>query len=77
MTKLLEQALRHIEQLPGDEQDAAAGALLDYIKHRRDIQLTDQQVAEVRRRVADSDRVLVSADAARDRISRLGSSSRS
>jgi hypothetical protein len=29
MTKLLEQALRQIEQLPEEEQDAAAGALLD------------------------------------------------
>jgi hypothetical protein len=50
MTKLLEQALRQIEQLPEAEQDAAAGALLDYVKHMRDMRLTDAQVAEVRRR---------------------------
>jgi hypothetical protein len=29
MTKLLEHALRQVEQLPEGEQDAAAGALLD------------------------------------------------
>jgi hypothetical protein len=56
MTKLLEQALRQIEELPDSEQDAAAGALLDYVKHMRDMRLTDAQVAEVRRRMADPDR---------------------
>ena len=60
MTKLLEQALRQIEQLPDSEQDAAAGALLDYVKHIGDMRLTDAQVAEVRRRMADPDRRLVS-----------------
>ena len=72
MTKLLEQALRQIEQLPDNEQDAAAGALLDYVKHMRDMQLTDEQVAEVRRRMADPDRRLVSHAEARERIARLG-----
>jgi len=64
MTKLLEQALREIEQLPEGEQDAAAGALLDYLKHRLTVQLTDEQVAEVRRRRAGPDRKLVSHDEA-------------
>ena len=45
MTKLLEQALRQVEQLPEGEQDAAAGALLDYVKHMRDMRLTDAHVA--------------------------------
>jgi hypothetical protein len=36
MTKLLDQALRQIEHLTEDEQDAAAGALLDYVKHTRE-----------------------------------------
>jgi hypothetical protein len=35
--------------------------------------LTDEQVAEVRRRIADSDRVLLSRIEARERIERLGS----
>jgi hypothetical protein len=77
MTKLLEQALRQIEQLPDGEQDAAAGALFDYIRHRRDIQLTDEQVAEARLRLADPNRKLVSHDEARVRVSRLGSKSAS
>jgi hypothetical protein len=73
MTKLLEQALRQIEQLPEGEQDAAAGALLDYIKHMHEVRLTDAQVAEVRRRRVDPGRTLVSLAEARERIARLGS----
>jgi hypothetical protein len=69
--KLLEQALRQIEQLPEHEQDAAAGALLDYIKQMRDMRLTDAQVAEVRRRRTDPNRRLVSHAEARERIVRL------
>lgn len=72
MTKLLEQALRQIEQLPEGEQNAAAGALLDYVKHMHDIRLTDAQVAEVRRRMADPNRKLLTLEEARDRIGRLG-----
>jgi phytoene/squalene synthetase len=73
MTKLLEHALRQIEQLPEGEQNAAAGALLDYVKHMRELRLTDAQVAEVRRRLANPDRKLVSHAEARERIARLGS----
>jgi hypothetical protein len=73
MTKLLEQALRQVEQLPEDEQDAAAGALLDYVKHMHDTRLTDAQVAEIRRRRADPNRKLISHAEARERIGRLGS----
>ena len=72
MRKLLEQALRQIEQLTEGEQDAAAGALLDYVKHMRDIRLTEAQIAEIRRRRADPNRKLVSHAEARERITRLG-----
>jgi hypothetical protein len=71
MTKLLEQTLREVEQLES-EQDAAAGALLDYLSHRGETRLTDEQLAEVRRRRADPDRKLVSHDEARERIRLLG-----
>jgi hypothetical protein len=73
MTKLLEQAVRQVEQLPEGEQDAAAGALLDYVKHMRDMRLTDAQVAEIRRRRADPNRRLLSHAEALERIGRLGS----
>ena len=48
MTKLLEQALRQVEQLPESEQDAAAGALLDYVKHMRELRLTDATTSRPR-----------------------------
>lgn len=73
MTRLLEEALRQVEQLPADDQNAAAGALLDYVKHMRDVRLTDEQVEEVRRRIADPNRKLLSLAEARARIERLGS----
>lgn len=72
MTKLLRDALKQVEQLPDDEQDAAAGALLDYLAHRRDLRLTDEQLAEIRRRRADPSRNLVSHEEARARIGRFG-----
>ena len=71
MTKLLEQALRQVEQLPEGEQDAAAAALLDYVKHMHDTHLTEAQVAEVRRRKADPNRKLLSHVEARERGGRL------
>jgi hypothetical protein len=73
MTKLLEQALSQMGHLTEDEQDAAAGALLDYLKHMREVRLTEAQIAEVRRRRADPNRKLISHAEARERIARLGS----
>jgi hypothetical protein len=73
MTKLLEQVLRKVRQLSADDQNAAAGALLDYVKHRRDVRLTNAQLEGVRRRRANPDRKIVSHAEARERIGRLGS----
>jgi putative addiction module component (TIGR02574 family) len=53
MTKLFRQTVEQIEKLPDSEQDAAAGAIMDYLEHRRGLTLTDEQAAEVRRRLAD------------------------
>ena len=72
MTKLLRDTLNQVEQLPEAEQDAAAGALMDYLAHRRDLRLTDEQLADIRRRRADPNRTLVSHEVARARIGRLG-----
>lgn len=72
MIKLLREALRQIEQLPESEQDAAAGALMDYLAHRRDLRLSDKQLAEIRRRRVNPHRTLVSHEEARARMGRLG-----
>lgn len=71
MTKLLEQALRQVEQLSANDQDAAGAALIDYLAHRDDTRLSDEQLAEVRRRRADPNRKLVSHAEAKERLGRL------
>ncbi|WP_441277657.1 hypothetical protein AB7783_11185 [Tardiphaga sp. 172_B4_N1_3] len=68
MSKLLEETIAKVRTLSASEQDAAAFALIDYLEHRQDVQLTDAQLAEVRRRFADPDRVLVSYEDARKRL---------
>ena len=73
MTELLEQALRELQQLSADDQNAAAGALLDYVKHMRDVGLTDAQLEEVRGRRLNPNRKIVSHAEARERIGRLSS----
>jgi hypothetical protein len=46
--------------------------MLDYLAHKRDLRVSDEQLAEIRRRRADPNRKLVPHDAARERIKRLG-----
>jgi hypothetical protein len=72
MTKLLRDTIKQVEQLPDGEQDAAAVAMLDYLAHKRDLRVSDEQLAEIRRRRANPNRKLVSHDEARARIKRLG-----
>ena len=72
MTKLLRDAIKQVEQLPDGEQDVAATAMLDYLAHRRDLRVSDEDLAEIRRRRADPNRRLVSHEDARARINRLG-----
>jgi hypothetical protein len=72
MTKLLEEAIAKVRQLPEDEQNAAAGALLDYLNSMQDLQLTDEQLAEVRRRRAMKEPVTLTLDELDERLRRRG-----
>ena len=65
MTKLLRDLLKQVERLPEGEQDAAATAMLDYLAHRRELRVSDADLAEIRRRRADPNRKLVSHEEAR------------
>ena len=50
MTKLLEQAIKELRNLPEDQHDAAADALFAYIaRDERQYRLRPEQVAEVHR----------------------------
>jgi hypothetical protein len=71
MSKLLEKAFEQASRLPEDQQDAAGAALLDYLDYARALLLTDAKVAEVRRRLADSDSSLLTMDNVETRLARL------
>ena len=71
MTKLLRDAISQVEKLPDGEQDAAAIAMLDYLAHKQDLRVSDEDLAEIRRRRADPNRKLVPHEEARARIKRL------
>ena len=71
MTKMLRDAISQVEKLPDGEQDAAAGALLDYLTHRRDLRVSDEQLAEIRRRRADPNAKRLTLDEFNERLSRL------
>jgi len=54
MSQLLEQALERLRELPQAEQDLAGVELMNFVKHidTPEIQLSDEQLAEVDRRLA-------------------------
>ena len=70
MTKLLDKALARVRELPEDEQDGAAGALIDYLDGSRALHLTDDQVAEVVRRKTLPRENFVTMEEARARLHR-------
>lgn len=72
MSKLLQRAFERARALPANQQDAAGAALLDYLDDSRSLQLTDEQVAEVRRRPSDPKPRLLSLQEVKDRLARLG-----
>ncbi len=54
MTKLLEQAIAKLKILSPDRQDEAAELLLSVVERdNRSLELTDDQAAEVQRRLAE------------------------
>jgi hypothetical protein len=73
MTKLLQDAIERIKELPESRQDQLARALIDVAEHdQNEYQLTDEQVEEVRRRRANPNRKFVSVVEARKRLRHFG-----
>lgn len=73
MTNALEEAIEKLRELPEERQNALAEALMAVAES--DLQpyrLTDEQVAEVRRRRANPDRKFVSLAEARKRLRHFG-----
>ena len=54
MTQLLDRALERLRELPQTEQDLAAAELMNFVNHidAPQIQLSDEQLVEVERRLA-------------------------
>lgn len=72
MTGKIEQAWAELLRLPEDEQEVAADAILDYTSGARGISLSDEQVAEVRRRLADPNPKTLTITEFRARLRKLG-----
>ena len=53
MTKLLQEAIEHLKALPETEQDAIAADMIERVTDYSDVRLSEEQQAEVRRRLAN------------------------
>ena len=73
MTKLLQDAIEKLKDLPESRQNELAVALIEVAEgDQGDYRLTDEQVAEVRRRRANPDRKFVTVAEARKRLRHYG-----
>ena len=73
MTKLLEDAIERLKELPKKRQNQLAVALIEVADaDQNEYHLTDEQVEEVRRRRANPNRKFVSLHEARKRLRHFG-----
>ena len=73
MTKSLQYAIEKLKELPEERQDELAEGLIAVVEgDLRGYHLTDEQLAEVRRRRANPDRKFVSLAEARKRLRHHG-----
>ena len=73
MTTLLKKALARVKELPANKQNAAAEFIMSYVENAgRNVQLTDAQLAEVRRRRAEKNPKTLTLKQLDTRLRRLG-----
>jgi hypothetical protein len=73
MSKLIEDAVRVLRDLPENIQEAAARAIIEYgAGYDDDLTLFADRVAEVERRTADPNRNFLSLSDTRDRLRQFG-----
>jgi hypothetical protein len=73
MSKLLDDAVRVLPEMPEDMQAAAARAIIEYgAGDDDDLTLSDDQVREVERRMADPNRSFMSPSDVRHRLRHFG-----
>ncbi len=70
---MLKKALAKVKGLPSGEQNAAAKLIMSYVENvERDVHLTDNQLAEVRRRRAEKNPKTITLTQLDARLRRLG-----
>jgi len=72
MTNLLEEAVKVLRELPDDRQATASRAIINYGADDDDAQLSDEQAAEIERRIANPNRKFISVAELDKRIRHLG-----
>jgi hypothetical protein len=73
MAKLVDEAVQVLRDLPENVQTAAARAILDYASsYDDDVQLSDEQAAEVERRIDDPNRTFLSLHETKVRLRHFG-----
>ena len=73
MITLLKKDLTRVKELPANKQHAAAEFILNYVENaEQDVQLTDEQLAEVRRRRAEKNPKTLTLKQLDARLRRLG-----
>ena len=72
MSNLIEEAVKVLRRLPDDQRAMAARAIINYGAHEDELQLTDEQAAEIERRIANPDRKFLSLAELSKRLRRRG-----
>jgi putative addiction module component (TIGR02574 family) len=68
----IEKAWTELAKLPENEQDVVADAILDYAAGGQGVELSDDQVAEVERRLAEHEVASLTITELRARLRKLG-----
>lgn len=71
MTKLLEQALEAVRELSDEEQNTVASALIDYANRDGELRLTEEQAAEIERRMNADDQRFITLEELEARLDRM------
>jgi len=72
MTNLVREAIEVLREMPEDRQETVARAIINYAADDDAVQLSDDQVAEIERRVANPNRKFISLQELDKRLRHLG-----
>jgi hypothetical protein len=72
MTTSVDNAVKELKNLPKDQQEIAAEAIMDFAKSANGLRLSPEQIEEVRQRLSDTRPTFVTLEEARARFSALG-----